>query len=193
MEKAIADGCEGIMVKDINGTYRAGAREFSWIKLKREYQSELKDSLDLVIIGAFHGLGRRAGKYGAFLLAAYDKASDTFKSISKIGSGFTDKDLDEIPKILEPYKINHIHARVESNIEADTWFIPAIILEVIASEITISPIHTCCMDFIRKGSGLALRFPKYNGRLREDKAPEDATTEEEIYKIYNAQLKKIEK
>jgi DNA ligase-1 len=70
MELAISDGCEGIVAKQPDGTYRAGAREFSWIKLKREYRSELTDTIDLVVIGAFHGKGRRAGVYGTYLLAA---------------------------------------------------------------------------------------------------------------------------
>ncbi len=191
--EAIANGCEGIMAKDPNGIYRAGAREFSWIKLKREYGSELGDTLDLVIVGAFYGRGRRAGKYGAFLLTAYDKDNDMFRSVSKIGTGFTDETLEKIPKILAPYKIDHIHARVDSKLEADVWFIPHIVIEVIAAEITISPIHTCCMNAIRKGSGLALRFPKYTGRLRNNKAPEDATTVKEIEEIYKGQLKRVEK
>ncbi|MCP8310839.1 MAG: ATP-dependent DNA ligase [Candidatus Methylarchaceae archaeon HK01M] len=191
LEEAIVNGCEGLMVKDTKGIYRAGAREFSWIKLKREYRSELGDSFDLVIVGAFHGRGRRAGRYGAFLLTAYDKDVDIFRSVSKIGTGFTDESLEKFPKILAPYKIDHMHARVDSKLEADIWFVPQIIIEVIASEITISPIHTCCMNAIRKGSGLALRFPKFTGRLRDDKAPEDATTVNEILEIYKGQLKRV--
>jgi len=69
-EKAIEDGCEGLLIKDLNAPYEAGGRGFSWIKCKREYQSELTDTLDLAIVGAFYGRGRRAGKYGAFLLAS---------------------------------------------------------------------------------------------------------------------------
>ncbi|MGQ9719320.1 MAG: ATP-dependent DNA ligase [Nitrososphaerales archaeon] len=193
MEEAISDGCEGLVIKDTRSVYRAGAREFSWIKLKREYRSELKDTLDLVIVGALHGRGRRAGKYGAFLLAAYDKDADTFRTVCKIGTGFTDEDLERFPKVLSPYKIYHRHGRVDSKLEADVWFIPQIVIETMAAEITVSPIHTCCMDAIRKGSGLALRFPKYTGRLRNDKAPEDSTTVDEILSIYKSQLKKIEK
>ncbi|MCP8315246.1 MAG: ATP-dependent DNA ligase, partial [archaeon] len=193
MEEAISDGCEGLVIKDADSIYRAGAREFSWIKLKREYRSELKDTLDLVIVGAFHGRGRRAGKYGAFLLAAYDKEADTFRTVCKIGTGFTDEDLERFPKILAPYKIPHRHGRVDSKLEADVWFVPQIVVETIAAEITVSPTHTCCMDAIRKDSGLALRFPKYTGKIRDDKAPEDATTVKEILEMYKSQLKRIEK
>ncbi|MEM3437599.1 MAG: ATP-dependent DNA ligase [Nitrososphaerales archaeon] len=193
MEQAISDGCEGLVIKDIDSTYRAGAREFSWIKLKREYRSELKDTLDLVIVGAFYGRGRRAGKYGAFLLAAYDKDADVFRTVCKIGTGFTDEDLENFPKILAPYKISHRHGRVDSKLEADVWFVPQVVIETIAAEITVSPVHTCCIDAIRKDSGLALRFPKYTGKIRYDKAPEDATSVKEILEMYKSQLKRIER
>ncbi|MEE9586390.1 MAG: ATP-dependent DNA ligase, partial [Nitrososphaerales archaeon] len=101
MQEAIAGGCEGLVVKDLKSVYRAGAREFAWIKLKREYKSALTDTLDLVVVGAFHGRGRRSGKYGAFLLAAYDDKDDVFRTVCKIGTGFTDEDLDRFPKMLE--------------------------------------------------------------------------------------------
>ncbi|MDW8044747.1 MAG: ATP-dependent DNA ligase [Nitrososphaerota archaeon] len=192
MEQAITDGCEGLVIKDLDSLYRAGAREFAWIKLKREYRAGLTDTIDLVIVGAFYGKGRRAGRYGTFLLAAYDKELDVFRTACKIGTGFTDEDLEYFPKLLEPYKIPHKHPRVDSRIDADVWFVPKIVIETIAAEITLSPIHTCGIDRIRKGSGLALRFPKYTGRLRDDKSPEDATTVDEIVELYRKQLKKIE-
>jgi DNA ligase-1 len=191
MEQAISDGCEGLVVKDLSAPYRAGAREFAWIKLKREYRSELTDTLDLVIVGAFYGKGRRTGKYGAFLLASYDRNSDAFYTTCKVGTGFTDEDLDKFPKLLEPYRLSHKHSRVNSKMEADVWFEPKIVIEIIASEITLSPIHTCAMNRVRKESGLALRFPKFTGRIRDDKAPEDATTVKEIVEMYKRQLKKI--
>ena len=192
-EKAVQEGCEGLMVKDLHAEYKAGAREYAWIKLKREYQAELTDTIDLVIVGAFHGRGKRAGKYGAFLLAAYDPETDTFKATTKVGTGFTDEDLEMFPKLLEPYKIEHRHPRVDAGeIEADVWFVPKIVIEIIASEITLSPTYPCGMNAIREGSGLALRFPKFTGRIRDDKAPEDATTEKELIEMYQQQLKKIE-
>jgi len=190
-EQAIQDGCEGLLMKDLNSIYRAGSREFSWIKWKREYQSELTDTIDLTIVGALYGRGRRAGKYGAFLLAAYDHEADMFRTACKCGTGFTDEDLERFPKLLEPYRIPHVHSRVDSKLEANVWFVPKLVIETIAAEITLSPIHTCGMDAIRKGSGLALRFPKYTGRLRDDKGPEDATTVKEIIEMYQSQLKRI--
>jgi len=191
---AIENGCEGLMCKSIgkDSIYRAGARGWLWIKYKRDYKGEMTDTVDLVIVGAFHGKGRRAGTYGALLLAAYDPETDTFKTVCKCGSGFTDEDLANLPKMLEPHRIPHKHPRVISNLEADIWFEPKKVIEVIGAEITISPIHTCAKDKIRKGAGLAIRFPRFTGNYRPDKAAEDATTEKEIIEMYHGQLKKIE-
>ncbi|MEM2940735.1 MAG: ATP-dependent DNA ligase [Thermoproteota archaeon] len=192
MEEAISEGCEGLVVKDLKAFYRAGAREWSWIKLKREYKVEVADTIDLVIAGAFHGRGKRAGKYGAYLLAAYDPEEDVFKTFAKCGTGFTDEDLERFTKLVNNYRINHRHPRVDSKIEADVWVEPRIVVEIIVSEITLSPVHTCGLNVVREGSGLAGRFPKYTGRLRDDKSPEQATTVKEIVEMYRSQLKKIE-
>ena len=192
--EAVENGCEGLVCKSImnDSIYRAGARGWLWIKYKRDYKSEMTDTVDLVVVGAFYGKGRRAGTYGALLLAAYDPENDVFKTVCKCGSGFTDEDLANLPKMLEPHRIEHKHSRVISNLEADVWFEPKIVIEVIGAEITLSPIHTCAMDIIRKGSGLAIRFPRFTGNYRFDKAAEDATTEKEIIEMYHGQLKKIE-
>jgi len=193
-EEAVEAGCEGLVCKSLSkdSVYQAGARGWLWIKYKRDYKSEMTDTVDLVVVGAFYGRGKRAGKYGALLLAAYNHDNDTFETICKCGSGFTDEDLENLPKMLEPYKINHKHPRVNSEIEADVWFVPKVVIEVIGAEITLSPIHTCAKDVIRKGSGLAIRFPRFTGRYRTDKSAEDATTISEIIEMYKRQLKKIE-
>jgi len=190
MDQAITDGCEGLVLKDPASIYRAGARGFSWIKLKRDYQGELADTLDLVVVGAFYGRGRRAGTYGTLLAAVYDKDSDSFYTVTKIGAGFTDEDLKNFPKLLEPYKIPHRHARVVSKMDADVWFEPKIVIEVQAQEITLSPIHTAAFGLIKEGAGLALRFPRFTGKIRDDKGPEDATTVTELIEMYRNQKKK---
>jgi DNA ligase 1 len=193
MALAIENGCEGLMLKQLSSTYRAGAREFAWIKLKREYRSDIADTLDLVIIGALFGRGRRVGKYGALLLASFDADSNMFKSVCKVGTGFTDEHLKEFYDNLECHIISHRHPRVDSGMEMDVWFEPKIVIDVIASEITLSPSHTAAMDKIRKGYGLALRFPKFTGKIRYDKNPEDATNIEELISMYKAQMKIIKK
>jgi DNA ligase-1 len=193
-EKAVENGCEGLMCKSIakDSVYQAGARGWLWIKYKRDYKSEMTDTVDLVIVGAFHGRGKRAGKYGALLLAAYDEEEDVFKTVTKCGTGFTDEDLAKIHKMMEKHQIAHRHSRVQSTLKADVWFEPKVVIEIIGAEITLSPIHTCAMDAIRKGSGLAIRFPRFTGNYRLDKSAEDATTAKEIVEMYKSQLKKVE-
>lgn len=189
MASAIESGCEGVMIKQLTSTYRAGAREYAWVKLKREYRSELADTLDLVIVGALHGRGRRAGKYGALLLAAYSPKDDMFQSATKVGTGFTDAHLEQFYEDLGRHVIAQRHARVETGMAMDVWFEPRLVIEVIASEITVSPSHAAAKNAIKPGFGLALRFPKFTGKIRDDKKPEDATTVEELISMYRGQLK----
>jgi len=191
--EAIEQGCEGLVCKSIaeDSVYQAGARGWLWIKYKRDYKSEMTDTVDLVVVGAFHGRGKRAGTYGALLLATYNPEKDVFETVTKCGTGFTDEDLAKLPKMLQKHKINHKHPRVQSIIEADVWFEPVVVLEVLGAEITLSPIHVCAIDAIRKGSGLAIRFPRFTGNYRLDKAAEDATTAKEIVEMYKSQLKQI--
>ncbi len=193
-EGAIADGCEGLVCKSIgdDSTYQAGSRGWLWIKYKRDYKSEMTDTVDLTIVGAFHGRGKRAGRYGALLLASYNPKEDIFETVCRCGSGFTDEDLAVIPGILEPHKIGHSSPRIISNLEADLWFDPMIVIEIIGAEITLSPIHTCGMDVIRRGSGLAIRFPRFTGNYRTDKSAEESTTVKEIVEMYRNQLKSIQ-
>jgi len=190
-EQAISEGCEGLMCKSIQpgSVYQMGARGWLWIKFKRDYRYEMTDTVDLVVVGAFYGRGKRAGTYGALLMAAYSPEEDVFKTVCKVGSGFTDEDLAKLPGMLEPYKIPHKHPRVMSKMEADVWFVPAIVLEIIGAEITLSPLHTCALGKIQEGVGLAIRFPRFTGRYRFDKKPEQATTEQELIEMYRRQRK----
>jgi len=191
MDSAIEAGCEGIMLKHLESVYRAGSREYLWIKVKREYRNELADTLDLVIVGALYGRGRRVGKYGALLLAAYDEYQDIFRSVSKVGTGFTDQHLESFYNSLENLRIGNKSPRVDTRMEKmDVWFEPKIVIEVIASEITLSPAHTAGLNSIRDGYGLALRFPKFTGKIRNDKGPEDATSVRELIEVFKKQLKK---
>jgi DNA ligase-1 len=93
--------------------------------------------------------------------------------------------------MLSTHVVDHKHSRVDSLLEAEVWFEPAVVLEVLGAEVTLSPIHTCALGSVRKGSGLAIRFPRFTGKYRVDKAPEDATTSSEILEMYQGQLKKI--
>jgi DNA ligase-1 len=192
--EAVEAGCEGVIVKSVgeDSVYRAGARGWQWIKFKRDYRSEMIDTVDLVVVGAFHGRGRRRGKFGALLTAVYNEERDVFQTVCKVGSGFKDEDLERFTEMLNQLKIPHKHARVESLMTPDVWVEPSIVLEIIGAEVTLSPVHTCAWGVLKEGYGLGIRFPRYTGRLRTDKKPEDATTDREIVEMYRRQLKKIE-
>jgi DNA ligase-1 len=191
--EAIEDGCEGLVCKSVakDSIYQAGARGWLWIKYKRDYKSEMTDTVDLVVVGAYHGRGKRAGTYGALLLATYNAGNDTFETVTKCGTGFTDEDLARLPKMLQKHIVPRRNPRVQSILEADVWFEPAVVLEILGAEVTLSPIHMCAMNSVRKGSGMAIRFPRFTGNYRLDKASEDATRSDEIVAMYHKQLKKI--
>ena len=191
LENSINSGCEGLMLKMLQSPYRAGMRGSNWLKLKREYQNELGDSLDLIVIGAFFGKGRRTGRYGTLLLASYNSENDTFPSICKVGTGFTDESLDQLYQILSPNVTIKKNSKIESDMNADVWFEPSLVIEIVASEITLSPIHKTGFNILRKESGLALRFPKFTGKIRSEKNVEDASTDEEVIALYKSQKKSI--
>jgi DNA ligase 1 len=185
-EQAVAEGCEGLICKSLSDSvgYQAGARGWSWIKLKRDYRSELSDTLDLVVVGGLAGRGRRAGIYGALLLAVYDADGDRFQTICKCGTGFSDAELAALPAKLAPLARDARPARVDSRWAADVWFEPTLVVEVLAAELTVSPHHTAGWGLLKEDAGLALRFPRFTGRWRDDKAPEDATTVAEAVEMY---------
>jgi DNA ligase-1 len=192
-EQSIGEGCEGLMCKSItkDSVYQAGNRGWLWIKYKRDYKSEMTDTCDLVVVGAFHGRGKRAGAYGALLLATYNPERDMFETTTKCGTGFTEKDIADLHTMLQDHVITQKHARVVSMMEADVWFEPFVVLEVLGAEVTLSPIHMCAMDVVRKNSGFAIRFPRFTGKYRTDKSPQDATNSKEIVEMYQNQLKQI--
>jgi DNA ligase 1 len=185
-EQAVAEGCEGVICKSVSPTahYQAGARGWTWIKLKRDYRTELSDTLDLVVVGGLAGRGRRAGMYGALLLAVYDQQADRFQTICKCGTGFSDAELAALPARLAPLSRAERPARVDSRWAADVWFEPTLVVEVLAAELTLSPHHTAGWGILKDDAGLAMRFPRFTGRWRDDKAPEDATTVDEAVGMF---------
>jgi DNA ligase 1 len=170
-ERMIKEKYEGIMIKDLQGEYQAGMRGWNWIKWKKDYVQDLSDTIDLVIVGAFYGKGRRSGGYGALLCAAYDEKNDQFLTACKLGTGLTDELLEELPKKLKKYIVKNKPARLilKREMEPDVWFTPELVVEVLGAELTRSQMHT---------AGLAVRFPRFL-RFREKKA-EQATTVKEL-------------
>ena len=185
-EQAVTDGCEGLVCKSVgpDASYRAGARGWQWIKLKRDYRTELSDTVDLVVVGAFAGRGRRRGVYGALLLAAYDADADVFAAVSKCGTGFSDADLAVLPQRLAPLARPDRPARVDARQQPDVWFEPGLVLEILSAELTLSPNYTAGWGQIQADAGLAMRFPRFTGRWRDDKAATDATSTAELVDLY---------
>ncbi|MFP3215225.1 MAG: ATP-dependent DNA ligase [Candidatus Micrarchaeota archaeon] len=187
-EEAIEKGLEGIVAKELNSKYIAGARKFSWIKMKRSYRGELSDTVDLVILGYYLGKGIRAEfKFGGLLCGVYNDKKDVFETITKIGTGFTEEQMKEFKDILDKIRVKSKPARVISDIEPDFWVEPKYVVTVKADEITRSPTHTCGRE--GEESGYALRFPRIVGTIRSDKSPEDATTTKEIIEMFKMQKK----
>jgi DNA ligase-1 len=185
-EQAVADGSEGLVCKSIgpNAIYQAGARGWLWIKLKRDYRTELADTVDLVVVGAYAGRGRRRGTYGAVLLAAYDPETELYQTVGKCGTGFSDAELAALPARMAGHIRTERPARVDSHVPADVWFEPSQVVEVLSAELTVSPNHTAGWGQLKEDAGLSMRFPRFTGRWRDDKEPQDATTSQQLVELY---------
>ena len=190
--QALENSCEGIMGKSVSkgSVYQAGARGWNWVKYKADYVDKLSDSFDLVILGADYGKGKRAGKYGSFLLGCFEPEEGVYQTFTWVATGFSDEDLDQMFKELKPLE-REKPKEVDSVVEPTVWFDPKIVIEVSGAEITVSQMHTCSrMHLKKKTDGLALRFPRFSGKFVDDRPPEQATSSEEIRTIYLNQKNK---
>jgi DNA ligase-1 len=179
LEDALSRGLEGLVVKRVDSTYQAGARNFNWVKLKKHSSGALSDTVDCVMLGYFVGRGKRVDLgVGALLVGVYDAEADDFKTVTRIGTGLSDAQWREVAERAAPYRSEQQPARVHSIITPSVWVEPRIVLEVLADEITSSPNHT---------AGYALRFPRVIRFRDADKRPEDATTLQELVSMYKAQ------
>ena len=199
LEDAISKGLEGLVVKKLESPYVAGGRNFNWVKLKRHSSGDLHDTIDCVILGYIFGRGKRAAfGAGALLVGVYDEKRDEFVTVSKIGTGLTDDEWRSIKQRTENLERKTKPARVDSLITPSVWVEPEIVIEVLADEITRSPLHTAGTQSEEaakelediKEPGYALRFPRLVSFRDKDKKAEDATTVEELIKMYNDQGKK---
>ena len=199
-DDAISRGLEGILAKKLDGKYRAGARDWTWIKFKRSYSSKLEDTIDGLVMGYYYGRGKRtAFGIGGFLIGVYDKNTDHYVTIARIGTGLTDEEWKTLA-----IRGNKLKAKekpplymVDNLLAPDVWIEPEIVVEIKADEITRSPIHTAgrTLKPSKSGSafdvdvpGYALRFPRLE-RFRDDRKPEDVTELPEIEKMFKAQKK----
>jgi DNA ligase-1 len=180
-----AMGLEGVVAKRLDSPYQAGARNFNWVKLKRNTSGQLNDTIDVVLLGYYRGKGKRAEfGAGALLAGVYDSQKDEFGTISKLGTGLSDQGWRDIHKRLASLEVAEKPARVNSIMVPDVWLKPEIVVEVLADEITPSPRHTAGMTADRPG--FALRFPRIVS-FRSEKKPEDATSVREVREMFEQQ------
>jgi len=183
----IETGLEGVVVKKRDSIYQPGKRNFNWIKLKRQEEGHLDDTIDCVVLGYYYGQGKRAQfGIGAFLVGLYNKERDLFQTVAKIGTGLTDEEWIDLKKQCDTRKAAECPHNVECAKELfpDVWTYPEIVVQVRADEITISPLHTAGKT--AEHAGYALRFPRIMG-YRPDKAATDATTIDELKTLFNEQ------
>jgi len=172
-------GLEGIVCKKTNSPYRAGKREFTWVKYKRAMKSHLADTVDCLVMGYYRGRGKRSGfGIGAFLVGIWHPKKEAFVTIAKIGTGLTDDQWRKIRQKVDQTKTvkRPKEYQVPKELIPDVWTNPEVVVEIEADEITKSPLHT---------SKFALRFPRMQ-RFR-DKKPTDVTALPEIKELFKMQ------
>ncbi|KAH8720396.1 DNA ligase 1 [Beauveria bassiana] len=196
LDESVKASCEGLMVKMLDGTesgYEPSKRSRNWLKIKKDYLSGVGDSLDLVVLGAYYGRGKRTSVYGAFLLACYNPNSDTYETVCNIGTGFSEQVLEELHASLSALVIDrpkpfYAHSAGNQH-QPDVWFEPQHVWEVKTADLTLSPRYKAgCKEGVDPagGKGISLRFPRFI-KVRDDKKPDEATSSRQVAEMYRKQ------
>ncbi|MDX9739455.1 MAG: ATP-dependent DNA ligase [Candidatus Dojkabacteria bacterium] len=182
-DECVGQGLEGIIVKQEQGGYKPGVRNYEWVKLKKSMERDLIDTVDMVIVGYYYGSGRRADLgLGAILAAVLNKKKGTYDAICKVGTGMGDELLKDMSKKLEKLKLKSIpkNIRTLDSLAPDVWVEPKYVITVDADEITKN-ISNKGKTLV--GAGLSLRFPRLI-EFDRDKLVEDITTVAELESMY---------
>ncbi|EFZ00964.2 DNA ligase (Polydeoxyribonucleotide synthase) [Metarhizium robertsii ARSEF 23] len=196
LDESVKASCEGLMVKMLDGTesgYEPSKRSRNWLKVKKDYLAGVGDSLDLVVLGAYYGRGKRTSVYGAFLLACYNPANDTYETVCNIGTGFSEQVLEELHAQLSEIVIDrpkpfYSHSAGGQH-QPDVWFEPRYVWEVKTADLTLSPRYKAgCKEGVDPAGdkGISLRFPRFI-KIRDDKKPDEATSSRQIAEMYRKQ------
>ncbi len=160
--------------------------------MKKDYLSGVGDSLDLVVLGAYYGRGKRTSWYGAFLLACYNPSTQQYETVCNIGTGFSEAILEELHTTLKDHVIErpkpfYSHSTGNKD-QPDVWFEPRFVWEVKTADLTLSPRYRAAAGNISdsSGKGISLRFPRFI-KQRDDKKPEQATTSRMVAEMYQKQ------
>lgn len=191
LDESVKSSCEGLMIKtlDSEASYEPSRRSRNWLKVKKDYIDGIGDSLDLVVMGGYIGRGKRTGVYGGFLLGCYNPDNEEYQAICKLGTGFTEQDLEEKAAELKPHVISapKSYYRYGENVKPDVWFDSVCVWEVKAADFSISPIYTAAWGLIEPSKGISLRFPRYIRDRTGEKGPEDATSSQQVAELYEQQ------
>ncbi|KAL9598972.1 MAG: hypothetical protein Q9219_004155 [cf. Caloplaca sp. 3 TL-2023] len=195
LDDSVKASCEGLMVKMLDTAesgYEPSKRSRNWLKVKKDYLSGIGDSLDLVVLGAYFGKGKRTSVYGAFLLACYNSSTQMYESVCNIGTGFSEAILEELHSKLSEITIEkpkpfYSHSSVPKD-QPDVWFEPRVVWEVKTADLTLSPRYKAGAEALGdvSGKGISLRFPRFL-KVREDKKPEEATGSRMVVEMYKKQ------
>ncbi len=162
---------EGLMAKKLDSPYKAGARDFTWVKYKLGMQRDLADTVDVIVMGYFKGQGKWT-QFGLGKLLVGIPVGDTIVSLSKVGSGLSEDNIVEMVKRCKAIEVSTQPKEyiVDKNLLPDVWVEPKLVIELRADSISKSPFYQ---------TGLSLRFPRFI-KFRDDKSITDATNLEEL-------------